>query len=77
MSRFDTDFRRLGRSGSFVAYYKCSNAVVIAKQMNKDPPIIPIVFSDICLARYEPPVTAIPVAIRCPDKAPTATEIGF
>jgi len=38
-------------------------AVFTAKAKNKVPPMYPTALSDMCFAIYEPPITAMPVAM--------------
>lgn len=52
-------------------------AVVKANTKNRVPPIYPMVFSEMYLATYEPPATAIPVARACAAIPPAATATGF
>jgi hypothetical protein len=62
---------------SLYPFQKIPKAVVTAKTMKRDPPMIPITRSDRYLATTAPPETAIPVATAWAAMAPAATLAGF
>lgn len=49
----------------------------MAKTKNSVPEMMPITFSEMYLAKTDPPPTAIPVATPCAAIAPPATDTGF